>query len=286
MASTLSLDVRQRLGKRRYSPDRQRSPSPSSTSDTAPAREPTRDVHRRLGVAIQDGRGPFSTSPKDKKTSTDLFFVFMLCPPWRSYTIGYTFTNEQITFVLNCNLTSCLQVACGADLALEMVTAAVDITSIGQAASLQVCPPRHGGVEMTEWRRRKKRCWHQRKRRTTRRCRRCGAPWSNRNKSVSATKWKRAGWIICHHCRSRSAETVARSQTPEGEVGGRGFRSKYRGSCLKTPLHSIRLPSARCEVIPSLLEVLDAASLTSKPTGWIDASEFVFIWLQLDFKSK
>lgn len=88
MASTLSLDVRQRLGKRRYSPDRQRSPSPSSTSDTAPAREPTRDVHRRLGVAIQDGRGPFSTSPKDKKTSMDLFLIFTLCPPWRSYTIG------------------------------------------------------------------------------------------------------------------------------------------------------------------------------------------------------
>ncbi|CAF92941.1 unnamed protein product [Tetraodon nigroviridis] len=61
-------DVRQRLGKRRYSPDRQRSPSPSSTSDAPPAREPTRDVHRRLGVAVQDGRGPFSTSPKDKKT--------------------------------------------------------------------------------------------------------------------------------------------------------------------------------------------------------------------------
>ncbi|XP_003970824.1 nuclear cap-binding protein subunit 3 [Takifugu rubripes] len=61
-------DVRQRLGKRRYSPDRQRSLSPSSTSDAAPAREPSRDVHRRLGVAIQEGRGPFSSSSKDKKT--------------------------------------------------------------------------------------------------------------------------------------------------------------------------------------------------------------------------
>uniref|UniRef100_A0A8C5EG37 Nuclear cap-binding protein subunit 3 n=1 Tax=Gouania willdenowi TaxID=441366 RepID=A0A8C5EG37_GOUWI len=39
-------DVRQRLGKRRFSPD-ERSPSP-------PAREPIRDVHRRLGVASQD----------------------------------------------------------------------------------------------------------------------------------------------------------------------------------------------------------------------------------------
>lgn len=80
MVSTLSLDVRQRLGKRRYSPDRQRSPSPSSTSEAVPAREPIRDVHRRLGVAIQDGRGPFSTSPKDKKTSMDLFLIFMLHP--------------------------------------------------------------------------------------------------------------------------------------------------------------------------------------------------------------
>lgn len=57
--------------------------------------------------------------------------------------IGVAFTNEQITFILSCNSISCLQVACGADLALEMVTAAVDITSIGQAAS-------RGGVEMTE----------------------------------------------------------------------------------------------------------------------------------------
>uniref|UniRef100_H3CGQ5 Nuclear cap-binding protein subunit 3 n=1 Tax=Tetraodon nigroviridis TaxID=99883 RepID=H3CGQ5_TETNG len=73
MASPRSPDVRQRLGKRRYSPDRQRSPSPSSTSDAPPAREPTRDVHRRLGVAVQDGRGPFSTSPKDKKTAGGLW---------------------------------------------------------------------------------------------------------------------------------------------------------------------------------------------------------------------
>ncbi|TNN48236.1 Nuclear cap-binding protein subunit 3 [Liparis tanakae] len=57
-------DVRQRLGKRRYSPDRQRSPSPVSPRDTPPAREPIRDVHRRLGVASQDNR-----SVKDRKSS-------------------------------------------------------------------------------------------------------------------------------------------------------------------------------------------------------------------------
>ncbi|XP_077963240.1 nuclear cap-binding protein subunit 3 isoform X2 [Gasterosteus aculeatus] len=62
-------DVRQRLGKRRYSPDRQRSPSPFSPRDTPPAREPIRDVHGRLGTAIQEKKGVFSKSSNDKKTS-------------------------------------------------------------------------------------------------------------------------------------------------------------------------------------------------------------------------
>uniref|UniRef100_A0A3B4WA53 Nuclear cap-binding protein subunit 3 n=1 Tax=Seriola lalandi dorsalis TaxID=1841481 RepID=A0A3B4WA53_SERLL len=63
-----SADVRQRLGKRRYSPDRQRSPSPVSPRETPPVREPIRDVHRRLGVASQDNRGLYSNSSKDRKT--------------------------------------------------------------------------------------------------------------------------------------------------------------------------------------------------------------------------
>uniref|UniRef100_A0A3B4H9A3 Nuclear cap-binding protein subunit 3 n=1 Tax=Pundamilia nyererei TaxID=303518 RepID=A0A3B4H9A3_9CICH len=57
-------DVRQRLGKRRYSPDRRRSPSPLSPRDTPLAR----DVHRRLGVASQDSRGHCSNSSTDRKT--------------------------------------------------------------------------------------------------------------------------------------------------------------------------------------------------------------------------
>uniref|UniRef100_A0A4W6F8Y0 Nuclear cap-binding protein subunit 3 n=1 Tax=Lates calcarifer TaxID=8187 RepID=A0A4W6F8Y0_LATCA len=61
------VDVRQRLGKRRYSPDRQRSTSPISPRETPPTREPIRDVHRRLGVASQD-RGLHSNSSKDRKT--------------------------------------------------------------------------------------------------------------------------------------------------------------------------------------------------------------------------
>ncbi|XP_042372376.1 nuclear cap-binding protein subunit 3-like, partial [Plectropomus leopardus] len=61
--------VRQRLGKRRYSPDRRRSPSPVSPRDTPPVREPIRDVHRRLGGAGQDSRGVYSNSSKDRKTS-------------------------------------------------------------------------------------------------------------------------------------------------------------------------------------------------------------------------
>ncbi|KAI3374051.1 hypothetical protein L3Q82_022617, partial [Scortum barcoo] len=69
VAPSGKTDVRQRLGKRRYSPDRRRSPSPVSPRDTPPAREPIRDVHRRLGVASQDNRGLFSNSSKDRKTS-------------------------------------------------------------------------------------------------------------------------------------------------------------------------------------------------------------------------
>ncbi|KAM8899057.1 nuclear cap-binding protein subunit 3 [Spinachia spinachia] len=65
VASSGKTDVRQRLGKRRYSPDRQRSPSPFSPRDTPPAREPIRDVHRRLGVASQEKK----ESSKDKKKS-------------------------------------------------------------------------------------------------------------------------------------------------------------------------------------------------------------------------
>ncbi|XP_010773294.1 nuclear cap-binding protein subunit 3, partial [Notothenia coriiceps] len=57
--------VRQRLGKRRYSPDG-RSPSPPSPRDTPPAREPIRDVHRRLGVANQDRA---VNSSKDRKST-------------------------------------------------------------------------------------------------------------------------------------------------------------------------------------------------------------------------
>ncbi|XP_075994005.1 nuclear cap-binding protein subunit 3 [Genypterus blacodes] len=68
VASGGKTDVRQRLGKRRYSPDGRRSPSPVSPRDTPPAREPIRDVHRRLGVANQEARGLFSSSSKDRKT--------------------------------------------------------------------------------------------------------------------------------------------------------------------------------------------------------------------------
>ncbi|KAM4620249.1 nuclear cap-binding protein subunit 3 isoform 2-T2 [Polymixia lowei] len=60
---TGKTDVRQRLGKRR------RSPSPVSLRDTPPPREPTRDVHSRLGVASQDSKGLYSNSSKDRKTS-------------------------------------------------------------------------------------------------------------------------------------------------------------------------------------------------------------------------
>ncbi|XP_068600815.1 nuclear cap-binding protein subunit 3 isoform X2 [Brachionichthys hirsutus] len=69
VATSGKTDVRQRLGKRRFSPDRRRSPSPDSTRDAPPAREPIRDVHRRLGVVSKEGRGVFPSSSKDGKKS-------------------------------------------------------------------------------------------------------------------------------------------------------------------------------------------------------------------------
>uniref|UniRef100_A0A8C9YYN4 Nuclear cap-binding protein subunit 3 n=1 Tax=Sander lucioperca TaxID=283035 RepID=A0A8C9YYN4_SANLU len=68
VATSGKTDVRQRLGKRRYSPDRRRSPSPVSPRDLPPAREPIRDVHRRLGVATQEHRADYSNSSKDRKS--------------------------------------------------------------------------------------------------------------------------------------------------------------------------------------------------------------------------
>ncbi|XP_019719736.1 nuclear cap-binding protein subunit 3 isoform X1 [Hippocampus comes] len=63
-------DVRQRLGKRRYSAERGRSHSPVSPRDTpTPAREPISDVHCRLGVVSRE-RGSSSKSSKDRKTSS------------------------------------------------------------------------------------------------------------------------------------------------------------------------------------------------------------------------
>ncbi|XP_056140707.1 nuclear cap-binding protein subunit 3 [Lampris incognitus] len=62
-------DVRQRLGKRRYSPERQRSTSPVSVRDTPSSRESARDVHSRLGTASEDARSLYSNTSKDRKTS-------------------------------------------------------------------------------------------------------------------------------------------------------------------------------------------------------------------------
>lgn len=70
-------DVRQRLGKRRYSPDRRRSASPPSPRDTPPPREPISSVHRRLGVASQEGRGPKASIDRKTSTSTTRHFLFL-----------------------------------------------------------------------------------------------------------------------------------------------------------------------------------------------------------------
>lgn len=61
--------MRQRLGKRPYSSERQHSTSPVASRDSSPPREPITDVHRRLGVVKQDTRGLYPDSSKDRKSS-------------------------------------------------------------------------------------------------------------------------------------------------------------------------------------------------------------------------
>ncbi|XP_029614440.1 nuclear cap-binding protein subunit 3 isoform X1 [Salmo trutta] len=69
VASIGKTDVRQRLGKRPYSSERQHSTSPVASRDSSPPREPITDVHRRLGVVKQDTRGLYPDSSKDRKSS-------------------------------------------------------------------------------------------------------------------------------------------------------------------------------------------------------------------------
>ncbi|KAM9498205.1 nuclear cap-binding protein subunit 3 isoform 2-T2 [Salvelinus alpinus] len=69
VASSGKTDVRQRLGKRPYSPERRHSSSPVASRDSPPPREPITDVHSRLGMAKLDSRGLYSDSSKDRKSS-------------------------------------------------------------------------------------------------------------------------------------------------------------------------------------------------------------------------
>lgn len=69
VASSGKTDVRQRLGKRPYSPERRHSASPVTSRDSPPPREPITDVHSRLGMAKLDSRGLYSDSSKDRKSS-------------------------------------------------------------------------------------------------------------------------------------------------------------------------------------------------------------------------
>ncbi|XP_036800285.1 nuclear cap-binding protein subunit 3 isoform X2 [Oncorhynchus mykiss] len=69
VASSGKTDVRQRLGKRPYSPERRHSASPVASRDSPPPREPITDVHSRLGMAKLDSRGLYSDSSKDRKSS-------------------------------------------------------------------------------------------------------------------------------------------------------------------------------------------------------------------------
>ncbi|XP_062392983.1 nuclear cap-binding protein subunit 3 [Sardina pilchardus] len=66
-ASSSKTDMRQRLGKRRHSPDPRRSVSPPPRNHS-PRREHQSDVHSRLGVAKRDVRNLYPESTKDKKS--------------------------------------------------------------------------------------------------------------------------------------------------------------------------------------------------------------------------
>lgn len=56
----LFLDIRQRLGKRPYSPEK------ASGSNPVVRREPFSDVHSRLGVPRQDVKGLYSDTREKK----------------------------------------------------------------------------------------------------------------------------------------------------------------------------------------------------------------------------
>uniref|UniRef100_A0A8C9R4H4 Nuclear cap-binding protein subunit 3 n=1 Tax=Scleropages formosus TaxID=113540 RepID=A0A8C9R4H4_SCLFO len=60
-------DVRQRLGKRPYSPESRRSPSPPAQRDHHPRREPLTDVRSRLGVPKHDSRRQYHETTKESK---------------------------------------------------------------------------------------------------------------------------------------------------------------------------------------------------------------------------
>lgn len=155
---SLFADVRQRLGKRRYSPDGGRSPSPSPTREAPPVREPSRGVHRRLGVASQDSRGYFPSSSKDRKKSMSVWF--MICHCGMNTVLGLT-----------CNALLCLQAPCGAAWAPATTRAAcVRSATTRQAGTSHLHPPQLRGDEVTE---RKEGRWL--RRRTTPHCKRCGA---------------------------------------------------------------------------------------------------------------
>ncbi|MBN3319979.1 NCBP3 protein, partial [Atractosteus spatula] len=71
-ASSAKTDVRQRLGKRPYSPEGR--PSKGMVSPAPlPRREPLTDVHSRLGTSKLDPQGHFSESSKEKKPAGSLW---------------------------------------------------------------------------------------------------------------------------------------------------------------------------------------------------------------------
>ncbi|KAL4647563.1 nuclear cap-binding protein subunit 3 isoform X1 [Arapaima gigas] len=66
-------DVRQRLGKRPYSPESRRSPSPPAQRDHRPRREQLTDVRSRLGVTKCDSRRHYPETTKESKSAGSLW---------------------------------------------------------------------------------------------------------------------------------------------------------------------------------------------------------------------
>lgn len=208
----LSVDVRQRLGKRPHSPERCHA---VPLRETAARREPLTDVHSRLGTTKHESPGLYSEPTKDKKSgrttvSETLVLMFsvhviLFCPCPTLYGL----------YVVFC------QVVFGADWGRQIK---MDKAMASFLAGLGAMWPPHveadRGMKQT-----RTESMILRMKMRIHSCRRCGGRWSSR-KSSGPTKWRKASWTTFHRCRLRSAETAAMAPTVTLETETRRIKRK------------------------------------------------------------